>query len=420
MTDLPHLTVKSNQRPEQQGLHMRLKEKELVVIDAAVEHANGHHKDADPSLLHSNGHTQHQHIPATKPDRRQGDARDLSFLSEASIDLIVTSPPYWMRRDYEHPEQLGQEATPTAYIEALIGIMNGWTRILRPHASLFLNLGDSYQNGFLVGIPAQFELAARAAGWQVVNHIVWAKSVGRPEPVRYRLASRHESVFHLTRARHASDIYFDLYALAQDRKKSANPGDVWNEAIDAAAPDDLWELHPTRSKSAHLAPFPPDLARRAILLACPERICIKCGKPHTRQLEPSAELDSERLQARRAMERFQESGLTHEHLAAIRAVGISDAGKGKQIQKGSGRNAKRVQQLADEAKVALGGYFREFTFGPKRAVGWNVCSCNVSTTPGTVLDPFMGSGTTLVVAEELNRHSIGVDLVAPDALQKVQ
>jgi DNA modification methylase len=349
----------------------------------------------------------------------QGDARDLSFLPEASIDLVVTSPPYWLRRDYGHPEQLGQETTPQAYIEALIGILNGWSRVLRSHASVFLNLGDSYHKGFLVGIPARFELAAREAGWQVVNNIVWAKSVGRPEPVSYRLASRHESIFQLTRARDASDIYFDLYALAQDRGKAANPGDVWT-GTDYLVPDNVWDLHPTRSKSDHLAPFPHELAHRAILLACPERVCTKCGKPHTRQLEATADLDTDRAQARRAMELFRQSGLTDEHLAAIRAVGISDAGKGKHIQKGSGRNTARVQELAEEAKKVLGGYFREFTFGPKRMTGWHTCACNAPTAPGTVLDPFMGSGTTLCVAQELSRHSIGVDLVVPDTQQKVE
>jgi hypothetical protein len=284
---------------------------------------------------------------------------------------------------------------------------------------VFLNLGDTYHDGYLVGIPARFEMAAREAGWKVINHIIWAKSVGRPEPVRYRLASRHESIFHLTRAHDASTIYFDLYALALDRGRAANPGDVW-VCSRSDAPDDLWELPPTRSKSEHLAPFPRELARRAILLACPERVCTRCDRPYTRRLEPTADLDPERAQARRAMELFRESGLTEEHLAAIRAVGISDAGKGKRIQKGAGRNGARVQQLADEAKAALGGYFREFTFAPKRMVGWQACGCDSPITPGTVLDPFMGSGTTLRVAAEVGRHSVGVDLVMADATQNRQ
>ena len=400
---------------------MRLKENEsrFSPVDIPGEHNQNHQLTVDPAPASSADVEPIHQAPVIRSDIHEGDARDLSFLPEKSIDLIVTSPPYWLRRDYGHAEQLGQESTPEAYIEALIDILNGWSHVLRPHASVFLNLGDSYHKSFLVGIPARFELAAREAGWQVVNHIIWAKSVGRPEPVAYRLASRHESVFHLTRADNASDIYFDLYALACDRGKAANPGDVWASTGDAI-PDDLWELPPTRSKSDHLAPFPNELARRAILLACPERICTKCGKPHTRRLEPTADLDPDRAQARRAMELFRQSDLTNEHLAAIRAVGISDAGKGKQIQKGSGRNTTRVQELADEAKRVLGGYFREFTFGPKRMTGWHTCACNAPTAPGTVLDPFMGSGTTLCVAQELGRYSIGVDLVVPDTQQKVE
>lgn len=394
---------------------MRLKA--ILATDSSVDlsQRNQANVKVPPCML--NGSAPPQHIPATISTIHQGDARDLSFLPDASIDLVVTSPPYWRRRDYSHPDQLGQEATPGAYIEALIAILNGWARVLRPHASVFLNIADTYQKGFLAGIPACFELAVRDAGWNVVNHIVWAKPVGRPEPLSYRLSSRHEAVFHLTRAKDANDIYFDLYALACDRGKTANPGDVWS-ATAADIPDDLWELHATRSKSGHPAPFPPELAHRAILLACPERVCTACGTPHTRRLEPSAELDETRPQARRAMELFRAHRLTDEHLAAIRAVGISDAGQGKQIQKGSGRNAAQTQRLADEAKAALKGYFREFTFGPKRMVGWNTCGCDAPSQPGIVLDPFMGSGTTLNVAQELGRRSIGVDLVVPDTWQK--
>lgn len=330
--------------------------------------------------------------------RHQGDARNLSFLPGRSVDLVVTSPPYWQRRDYGHPEQLGQEPTPEAYLRALVEALDGWARLLRPHASVFLNLGDTYRDTFLAGIPARFEVAAREAGWHVANQIVWTKVNGRPEPRPYRLANRHETVFQLTRANRATGYFFDLYALSQHLGRSANPGDVW-------------DLQRTRNQSNHLAPFPPELARRAILVACPERICAACWKPAKRVLESTTDLDPLRPQAVAAMRLFEERGLTNAHVAAIRAVGISDAGKGKQLQNGSGRNSAHVQKLAAEAKEALGGYFREFTFAPKRHLGWNSCGCGASTIPGVVLDPFMGSGTTLSVARELGRDAVGVDLV---------
>ena len=202
-------------------------------------------------------------------------------------------------------------------------------------------------------------------------------------------------------------FYFDRFALAT-RERGADIGDVWR--LDFQDDGDVWELPQERSQSGHLAPFPPSLVRRAVLLACPERVCTTCGRPFVRRVAPSSELDTARVQARRAMERFKEAGLTDAHLAAIRAVGISDAGMGKRLQTGSGKNGEGVRALAAEAKEALGGYFREFTFAPKVHVGWDVCACNAETRPGHVLDPFSGSNTTLRVASALGFDATGLDL----------
>lgn len=111
------------------------------------------------------------------------------------------------------------------------------------------------------------------------------------------------------------------------------------------------------------------------------------------------------------MQLAKEAGLTEAHLAAIRATGISDAGKALLTQTGTGRNSAEVQALAAEAKAVLGGYFREFTFGPKVTVSWTDCGHDARR-PGRVLDPFSGTGTTGIAAAELDLTYIGADLSA--------
>jgi hypothetical protein len=69
------------------------------------------------------------------------------------------------------------------------------------------------------------------------------------------------------------------------------------------------------------------------------------------------------------MELAAAAGLTPEHVAAVQATGVSDAGKALRNQNGTGRNAATVKALAAEAKEVFGGYFREFTFAQRRSVG---------------------------------------------------
>ena len=129
-------------------------------------------------------------------------------------------------------------------------------------------------------------------------------------------------------------------------------------------------------------------------------------------------LDTSRPQARRAMELVAEKGLTEAHIAAIQATGISDAGKAMRTQTGTGKNSAAVQRLAAEAKAALGGYFREFTFAKRVSTGWTDCGCGGPYRPGIVLDPFSGTGTTLRAAASAGRSAYGIDLANPPKSQK--
>lgn len=320
-------------------------------------------------------------------------ARDLP-LEDESVDLIVTSPPYWNKRDYGFDGQIGNEKTPDLYIDSMLSCLREWKRVLKGTGSLFLNIGDSYYKKTLLNIPGMLESAAVESGWTCRNRIIWAKPTGMPEPAKDRLANRYEYIIHLTPQ--TTHYYYDTRGYCELMGVEATPGDVWT-------------FPPDRSMSSHLAPFPKELVKRAITLACPYAVCSKCGKPITRIERRTAQLDSNRPQAKRALELAKERGLTEEHIKAIQSFGISDVGKATRFQNGTGRSSERVVKLATEAKEALGGYFREFTFAKRATVGWQDCG-HASLTRGVVLDPFVGTGTTLGVALDMDRDSIGVDL----------
>jgi DNA modification methylase len=321
-----------------------------------------------------------------------GDARETG-LDGDSVDLVVTSPPYWQKRDYGHPDQIGLEATPEGFVSSIMDCLTEWKRVLRPTGSVFLNIGDTYFKRSLVGIPGRIEAAAVDAGWSIRNRIIWAKTGGMPEPARNRLAVRHEYIIHLS---YKPNYYYDLTGYQQYLGAAANPGDVWL-------------IEPERDMSAHLAPYPQEIVRRAIALACPTQVCSTCGRPRTRIEERTDVLDKTRPQARRAMELARIHNLTPAHIRAIQATGVSDVGKATKFQSGTGKNSIEVQRLAAEAKAALGGYFREFTFAKRATVGWSDCGHDTPAR-GVVLDPFVGTGTTLKVATAAGRDAIGVDL----------
>lgn len=176
----------------------------------------------------------------------RGDARCLP-LADASVDLIVTSPPYFALRSYtdagEHyAGQIGSEASPADYIAALVECTREWVRVLKPSGSIFVNLGDSYagtgkpytgsplatdlgtkligrkdssgtnvnqrRSGAVPGIrpkslmllPERYRIACvDELGLIARAVIVWSKPNGLPESVTDRVRRSHEDWVHLTR-----------------------------------------------------------------------------------------------------------------------------------------------------------------------------------------------------------------------------
>jgi DNA modification methylase len=326
-----------------------------------------------------------------------GDVRErLDDLPTASIDCVITSPPYYQLRDYRIDGQLGLEPNVEAWVDELRLALNGLARVLKPSGSLWLNLGDSYSRHASYGTPAKslllgperLLLALSADGWIVRNKVVWAKTNPMPHSVTDRLNNSHDVVYFLTRS---PRYFFDLDAIrlphrsrASSRSARPYPPDrvcapLWRQpgggnrglARQKARgqvghrlgknPGDVWPLPSANFHGAHFATFPPSLVERPLLATCPELICDSCGEPY-----------------RRASRTRQEE-------------------LGRELRP-SRRDARVLR------------YSRRYVVSRNRGALLPACTCRAGARPGIVLDPFFGAGTVGLVAERHRRDWIGIEI----------
>lgn len=142
----------------------------------------------------------------------QGDARSIQ-LPDDSVDLIVTSPPYWGLRSYQdggehYDAQIGAEATPGEYVDALIDCTAEWMRVLKPEASLWVNLGDKYgPDKSLLGLPWQYALRCRTdLGLILRAEVIWCLSGGARVYARTKSGDRPVMLRDLVRAYRPEDV----------------------------------------------------------------------------------------------------------------------------------------------------------------------------------------------------------------------
>ena len=366
-----------------------------------------------------------------------GDAREvLAELPADSVDCTITSPPYWGLRDFEVPPSvwggnpdcrhrwgsmqrgrrkdmrptdtttrkarvglnrhqdsaatnggrfcqrcgawlgsLGLESSPELFVAHTVELLRDVRRVLKPTGSLWLNLGDSFYGGSrsrrgaahglkpkdLIGIPWRVALALQADGWYLRSDIVWEKNNPAPEPSIDRPIRAHEFLFLLTKA---PRYFYDAEAVRE-------PATTWNGGR-ATVPRhrtrnrrSVWTFPTQAFKGSHTATFPVKLVEPCILAGTSEAgCCSRCGRPWVRDLEviyrtiaPNAEDRKRRHADRRIFE----------------------------------ITVPRVREA--------------------RTIGWKpTCDCGAPTVPAVVLDPFLGTGTTLAVAQQHGCQGVGVEL----------
>ena len=127
-------------------------------------------------------------------------------VADASVDLIVTSPPYFGLRSYQdggqhYAGQIGAEATPTEFVDALIAATREMARVLKPTGSIFVNLGDKVVRKGLLNLPHRY--AIRCADDLLLTQrqeLIWHKPTGLPVSPKDRAETTHETWFHFVKA----------------------------------------------------------------------------------------------------------------------------------------------------------------------------------------------------------------------------
>lgn len=141
------------------------------------------------------------------------DALDaLRKLPDSCCRTCITSPPYYGLRDYGTDGQIGLENTPDQYIENLVKIFREVRRVLKDDGTLWVNIGDSYTQKNLNGIPWLLAFALRSDGWYLRSDIIWQKPNAMPESVKDRPTRALEYIFLLSKS---SRYYYDAEAVKE-------------------------------------------------------------------------------------------------------------------------------------------------------------------------------------------------------------
>lgn len=219
----------------------------------------------------------------------------LRKMNEDSVDCVVTSPPYWGLRDYGADGQLGLEESAQDYVAEMTAIFSEVKRVLKPTGTVWLNLGDTYKNKQLMGIPWRVAFALQDDGWFLRQEIIWHKPNPMPESVTDRCTKASESIFLLAKS---SSYFFDAEAIKEENAGSLPYGDKKNFKMNDNRAQgrhgkgsmfsggsrqeyiekyylngrnrrSVWTITTQPFSGAHFAVFPEEIPRLAILAGCP-------------------------------------------------------------------------------------------------------------------------------------------------------
>lgn len=214
----------------------------------------------------------------------EGDCREhLPLIPDCSIDVTVTSPPYYRQKDYEVPSQIGWNQSREEYLESMSLVLSELFRVTKPTGSAFIVIADTYRHKSLQLIPQSIALVASKIGWKIRNDLIWRKTDAPPERVTDRWRYSHEHIFFLTKK--PTGYHFDMNSIRVPyadvtksrwgngqkyggRKSSAEAGPKGQRFRRGkhfslhplgAIPPDILSYATSRSPDSHYATYPPKL-----------------------------------------------------------------------------------------------------------------------------------------------------------------
>jgi len=306
----------------------------------------------------------------------------LMSMPKDSVDCIITSPPYWAMRRYDNAGAIGEvgnEKSSAEYIEKLTKIFNEAKRVLKSTGSLWLNLGDKYENKEMLGLPWRVAISLMDNGWIMRNDVIWSQLKGT-QSCKDRLRDSYEHFFHFVKSK---KYYYDADAIRV--KPIKKPTITENSTISATGVS---------------------------------------GVKYRKQIAESDLSPEEKNNAIKALEETLEevrSGLINDFRMSIRGYQRAWHSNDSAV---SGRARELEQRGFYIMKMGAKGALPTDIWNIVTEDTWRTDShCAVypeellripilATCPknGIILDPFSGTGTTVAAALKLGRKGMGIDL----------